>query len=87
MKKILIIGMLIVLATCSFLLGDTFEDVSASYLSTYGSPEDEYIYESTGYCSIDWWWWSQGFMVNFVNDRGNKEYGWVVDHEYSFSPI
>lgn len=86
MKKIIVLGLLIVLASCS-LLSDTFDDVSAPYLSRYGPPEDEHIYDSTGYCCIKWWWWSQGFMVSFTNVNCNHEYGWYVESEYSFSPI
>lgn len=65
----------------------TFEEVSQPYFDQYGSPEDVYEYKSADYHSIDWWWWSQGFMVCFVTSTYDNVYGWTVDHTYSFDPI
>jgi len=65
----------------------SFEDVSAPYLETYGPPEETSEYKSSDYHSIDWWWWSQGFMVCFLWTTYDDVYGWTVDHTYSFDPI
>lgn len=65
----------------------SFEDVSAPYLKTYGPPEETTEYDSPDYHSIDWWWWSKGFMVCFLCTTYDDIYGWTVDHTYSFDPI
>ncbi|HDY89047.1 MAG TPA: hypothetical protein ENH82_13155 [bacterium] len=65
----------------------SFDDVSQSYLDQYGLPEEISEYYSADYWSVDWWWWSQGFMVNFLNTTYDNISGWTVDHTYSFSPI
>jgi len=65
----------------------TFEEVSQSYLENYGTPEEETIYSSESYNSVNWWWWSQGFMVCFVSSTYDDVYGWKVDHTYSFDPF
>lgn len=65
----------------------TFEEVSQQYLDQYGQPEDVYEYISDDYHSIDWWWWSKGFMVCFVESTYDDVYGWTVDHTYSFDPF
>ena len=65
----------------------SFDDVSQAYLNQYGQPEEVSEYYSADYWSIDWWWWSKGFMVNFLNTSYDNISGWTVDHTYSFSPI
>lgn len=65
----------------------TFKDVSDPYLATYGQPEEVNEYKSADYQSIDWWWWSQGFMVSFLDTTYDDVNGWTVDHTYSFAPI
>ena len=67
----------------------TFEDVSQPYLEQYGQPKPEDIYEyiSGSYHSIDWWWWHQGFSVNFLLSPYDDIYGWTIDSTYSFPPI
>ena len=65
----------------------SFDDASASYRSSYGTPEDVDEYKSTNYHSINWWWWSRGFMVNFVDSAYDNVDGWKVDHTFSFDPI
>ena len=96
MKYILILFLFTLLFTgCEELIPETykqdswisFADVSDSFHDKYGSPEEVDEYESTNYHSIDWWWWSKGFMVNFLLSTYNDVYGWTVDHTYSFDPI
>jgi len=65
----------------------TFEDVSQPYRESRGDPEEVKEYSSDNYHSIDWWWWSQGFMVNFLSTTYDEVLGWTVDHTYSFDPI
>jgi len=65
----------------------TFEQVSQPYLDQYGQPEDVYEHESPNYHSIGWWWWSQGFKVNFLWTTYDDVRGWVVNSTYSFPPI
>jgi len=65
----------------------SFEDVSAPYLEEYGSPESISGYSSTGYHSIDWWWWSRGVMVCFVTTSNDGVYGWYVNYTYSFDSM
>ena len=65
----------------------TFKSVSQEYRDRYGSPEDIYTYDSGDYHTIDWWWWSKGFMVGFEDSPYNGVYGWSVESTYSFPPI
>ena len=65
----------------------TFGEVSQSYLNQYGEPEEVNEYKSDDYHSIDWWWWSKGFMVSFLNTTYDDVNGWTVDHTYSFDPF
>lgn len=65
----------------------TFEEVSDPYLEMYGEPEDKYSYYSSDYDSVDWWWWSQGVNITFVNSTYDDIYGWYVDSRYYFDPI
>ncbi len=65
----------------------SFETVSQPYLDKYGQPEDVYEYDSSCYHTIDWWWWSQGFEVTFIDTCYDDIDGWAVDSEYSFPPI
>jgi len=65
----------------------SFNDVSQPYLNRYGQPEDTSTFTSGNYQVIDWWWWSKGFMVSFINSPYDNTNGWRVDSTYSFSPI
>ena len=65
----------------------TFDEVSQPYLDQYGQPEDVYKYDSDDYHTVDWWWWSQGFMVGFANTPYDSIDGWAVDNTYTFPPI
>ena len=65
----------------------TFEEVSSSYRSQYGTPEEVQEFISGDYHTIDWWWWCQGFEVSFINSPYDDVYGWDVQSTYSFSPI
>ncbi len=65
----------------------TFEEVSQPYLNQYGQPEDIYTYDSGDYHTVDWWWWSRGFMVGFANTPYDGVDGWGVDNTYTFPPI
>lgn len=65
----------------------SFEDISQEWVDTYGEPEDVYEFSSSGYYSVDYWWWTQGFAVGFVWNDWDDIYGWYVDWTYSFNPI
>ncbi len=62
----------------------TFNEVSQPYRNKYGDPEEVNKYDSEDYHVVDWWWWSQGFMVSFSNTEYDDVNGWKVDHTYSF---
>ena len=62
----------------------SFETVSQPYLDKYGYPEDIYKYDSDCYHTINWWWWSKGFSVTFIDSCYDDVSGWGVDSEYSF---
>lgn len=65
----------------------TFEEVSRPYLDEYGEAESVTEYISGDYHIIDWWWWTQGFEVSFINSPYDYTHGWRVDSTYSFEPI
>jgi uncharacterized repeat protein (TIGR02543 family) len=65
----------------------TFEEVSQPYLGIYGPPEETSTYTSGAYQSIDWWWWSLGHEVTFLNSPYDDVNGWIVDSTYDFDPI
>lgn len=86
--KIIIISFSLFLVSCSFLNPyKSFDEVSQSYLNRYGPPEDEYEFISDDYHVIEWWWWSQGVSVTFVNSEYDDVNGWKVDSIYYFDPI
>ena len=90
MKKVYIVLFLLLLIGCKLYEQDiyhSFTEVSQPYLDQYGPPEDIEEFISGDYHSIDWWWWSQGFMVCFVDSPYDSTWGWRVDSTYSFSPI
>jgi len=84
---------LILLAVMALLIGCeleepiSFEEVSAPYLEAYGPPEEINEYVSSAYHSIDWWWWTRGVMVCFVDSEYDDVDGWTVDSTYYFPPI
>ncbi|MBA7524297.1 hypothetical protein ES705_16434 [subsurface metagenome] len=63
------------------------EEVQQPYLDKYGDPEEVNEYISDDYHSIDWWWYSKGFMVNFLWSMYSDVHGWEVDHTWLFDPI
>ena len=65
----------------------TFEEVSQPYFDQRGEPEEITKYNSDNYCTVDWWWWSQGFEVTFIWTTYDDTYGWRVDSTYEFEPI
>lgn len=65
----------------------TFEEVSQPYLDARGAPEETYKFTSGDYCSIDWWWWTQGFQVSFLDSPYDEVNGWTVDSTFEFDPI
>ena len=72
----------------TFSLGSTtFAEVSQPYRNKYGRPEDIYEFTSSGYLAVDWWWWSKGFSVTFVDTIYDNHRGWQVENEYSFPPV
>ena len=94
MKRIAVALMVLALWGCYDFMGvtsssapATFDEVSQPYLDQYGQPEDVYKYDSGDYHTVDWWWWSQGFMVGFANTPYDGIDGWAVDNTYTFPPI
>ena len=65
----------------------TFDEVSKPYLDQYGPAEQASSYISADYSSVDWWWWTKGFEVTFVNTTYDDVEGWKVYSTYSFAPI
>ena len=65
----------------------TFESVSQPYLDQYGEPEEVDKYNSEDYHTVDWWYWTQGFEVSFIDSPYDDTYGWRVDSTYEFEPI
>ena len=75
----------LLLTSCTYTIeSTTFEEVSQPYLDKYGLPEDIYKYDSDCYHTVDWWWWSKGFSVTFIDSCYDDVSGWGVDSEYSF---
>lgn len=91
MRKIAVLMLLLTLLACEIEVAEktyhSFEEVSQPYLDKYGPPEETNSYISGSYESINWWWWSQGFMVNFKDSPYDSVWGWVVGHTYTFEPI
>ena len=89
MKYLLLAIFILGLSGC-FLSGVTeyvtFEAVSKPYRDKYGPPQNETKYESSGYKSVSWWWWSRGFNVDFVWSS-NSLNGWKVGSTYTFTPF
>jgi hypothetical protein len=65
----------------------TFAEVSQPYLDQYGPAEEENKYTSADYSTVDWWWWSKGFEVTFLNTTYDDVNGWTVNSTYEFDPI
>jgi transglutaminase/protease-like cytokinesis protein 3 len=65
----------------------TFEEVSQPYLDTYGEPEEVMKYTSADYSTVNWWWWTKGFEVTFLDSAYDDVNGWTVDSTYEFDPI
>ena len=88
-KWLSILFLLLFASSCSFLGGEkciSFDEVSRTYLDRYGEPEETRAYTSENYKSVDWWWWSKGFMVSFVSTDYDDICGWTIDLTYSFEP-
>jgi len=65
----------------------TFDQVSKLYRDSKGEPEEVETFTSGNYETIDWWYWSQGFEVSFINSPYDDVIGWRVENIYTFSPI
>ena len=99
MKRIIIV-LSLALAGCSFDVPEyvpeyvpdpipaiTFEQASQPYLDLYGYPEEINRYDSGSYHMVDWWYWSIGFEVSFIDSPYDDTNGWKVDSTYTFAPI
>ena len=53
--------------------------------NTYGPPEEVNTYDSDGYHSVDYWWWSQGRNKTFT--WGSYVDGCCDVSTYTFTPI
>jgi hypothetical protein len=88
---LIMVLLVLLLTSCSIFEPDppsvSFAEVSQPYLNQYGPPEEVNTYDSTGYHTVDWWWWSKGFEVTFINTDYDDVNGWAVDSTYSFEPI
>jgi hypothetical protein len=95
MKKVAAVLVIFILGGCDLLDPPppppphhyTFEEVSQPYLDQYGPAEEDSTYTSGSYSSIDWWWWTKGFEVTFLDSPYDDVLGWTVDSTYSFDPI
>ena len=65
----------------------TLEEVSQPYLDANGPPEEVTTYTSGAYQAVDWWWWTKGLEVSFINSPYDDYAGWRVDSIYRFTPI
>ncbi len=87
-KHVCVALLALLLAGCDlFPISTTFPEVTQPYRNRYGRPEDIYEFTSSGYKSVDWWWWSKGFSVTFVDTIYDNHRGWRVENEYSFPPV
>jgi hypothetical protein len=62
----------------------SFEQVSQPYIDLYGQPEEIESYNSDCYHTVDWWYWSIGFEVSFIDTCYDEVIGWRVNSEYHF---
>ena len=60
------------------------DDQMAAKKRQHGTAEEVVSYSTTGYHSIDWWYWSQGFQYSFT--WGDHIGGCDVS-KYTFEPI
>ena len=89
MKKIALLFLIPLLFACADPLAPyiSFEEASGGYLARYGLPEETTSFYSPGFSSIDWWWWTKGHEVTFVEEDGDHINGWRVYSTYDFAPI
>lgn len=83
MKKAIVFFLLlcmIFICSCSSNCDDEMSDTRKKY----GAPEEISNYESGGYHSTDWWYWTKGIEFTFV--WGNNVSGCEVS-TYTFEPI
>ena len=58
----------------------SFDEVSQPYLDLYGIPEATIDwYEALDFYYIEWYWYSKGYMVSFVQTTSNN-FTWSVYH-------
>lgn len=67
------------------------------YYEKYGEPEEIKKYEKVEYREysgdvynvqiVEWWYYSKGFEVAFIESKYNSVFGWEVESEYYFDPI
>ncbi len=71
--------------------------IASPYYEKYGEPEeikkyekieyDEYFGEIYTVNIVEWWYYSKGFEVTFIESKYNSVFGWEVQEEYYFDPI
>ncbi len=81
-NKILILGLIcLFIYSCVCNCDKDMDEVR----STRGAPEETSSYDSTGYHSVDWWYWSQGICYTFTWGSNIDECCEVST--YRFDPI
>jgi len=80
MPLLLVIAFLVGCGSGPFETEDARDEIRAQY----GPPEEVNTYDSEGYWTETWWYWSRGVSFTFVREA----YGDIdLESTYTFSPI
>ena len=81
MIKIICVVLLALLLACD---APNCDDQMAAKKLQHGTAEEVISYSTTGYHTVEWWYWSQGFQYSFT--WGDNIKGCKVS-KYTFTPI
>jgi len=82
---VLIILLIIAVVSCDTDQSISFDQISAPYLEAYGEPEEVRSVTYSNRVQVYWWYWDQGFMVNFGWDLSlSYAEDWIVVREVDF---
>jgi hypothetical protein len=92
MKAIFIFLIILIFVGCESPEGNparyiSFEEISMPYFLDRGAPEYVATAEFFTRTEVDWWYWSQGFEVSFVDDSTDDVNGWKELSSQKFPPV
>jgi len=65
----------------------TFDEISNPYLEQFGFPDQTFDLKMENHVYVQWYWYKEDVVVEFVSPENDSENGWDISFAISLDPL